>query len=289
MKTTEADDALAAGGFTLIELMVVVGIMILISAIVVSSSFGLSRASGYQAAENVVYNTLQLAHQKACTDGKLVIVAFVSDKEKYDDDSLTAIAAAGTVTCACGNDDEDDDTPPGGNGENFIRARCANLREYTAGGPRGIQEGSSGTVWNLTTGAKVKKYVTSISSQLYRTIPGSDSLLYYYSATKLEARELPGFKKEWNVGDQFGFQIVPVQVLPKGFKIGMGGASKSDSPAKSLIVFKPDGDSYLADEKMVQRGDGKAKIFLYEEMFEGDTARAVKIEVNNGVVSVAGK
>ena len=87
-------------GFTLIELMVVVGIMILIATIVVSGSFGMSRASGYIASENVVYNTLQAARQKACTDGKAVIMAFVKHEEDGGEFNyaLVTVQAAGTIS-----------------------------------------------------------------------------------------------------------------------------------------------------------------------------------------------
>ena len=86
-------------GFTLIELMVVMGLMILISSIVVSGTFGMTRSSSYRVAEDIVFNTLQMARQRACTDGKRVIVAFMVDRsDNYEDNALSIVEATGTIT-----------------------------------------------------------------------------------------------------------------------------------------------------------------------------------------------
>ena len=261
-------------GFTLIELMIVVGIMVLISAIVVSSSFGLSRASGYSAAENVVYNTLQLARQKACTDGKRVVVAFVSEKDKYEDDSLTAIEATGTVTGG------------GKNVGNYIQDRCANLAKYTASGKQSSGE-SSATLWNLRTGARVVGFRISIKKDISDDIPGTAKKgKFYYDATQINPLSGGSFSN-WEKGDPYGFEILPVQYLPKGFKIGLG--STSASPANTAIVFEPNGTSFRANADGLTKAGDAAELWVYEEIAKSESSRAIKIKVDKGVVTVVGK
>ncbi len=262
-------------GFTLIELMIVVGIMVLISAIVVSSSFGLSRASGYSAAENVVYNTLQLARQKACTDGKRVVVAFVSDKEQYEDDALTAIEATGTVT----------ETVAG----NYIQDRCANLAKYTASGKQSTGS-SSATLWNLRSGAKVVGFRIGFKKDISGAIPGTsgNNNKYYYDVTQISPLSGGGGGfTDWRKGDPYGFEIVPVQYLPKGFKIGLG--STSASPANTAIVFEPNGTSFRANAAGLTKAGDSAELWVYEEIVKQEASRAIKIKVDKGVVTVVGK
>ncbi len=253
-------------GFTLIELLVVMGIMILIGAVIVSSSFGMSRASGYQAAENVVYNTLQLAHERACTAGKRVVVAFVGNQNPYEDDSLTAIAAVGTVS----------EEVVG----NYIQDRCANLAKYTENGKQNTGE-SSDTVWNMATGAKVEGFDIEITTPAGRPFPDGSTGAYAYGVTQLRARK--GSFSGWKKGDPYGFQIIPVQVLPKGFKIGMG--SVGASPSDTLIVFEPSGGSFKASAAGMRDQGGVAELYIYEEISKNDPSRAIRIKVDNGVIS----
>ena len=259
------------GGFTLIELMVVAGIMVLVTAIVVSSTFGMSRASGYTAAENVVYNTLQLAHQKACTDGKRVVVAFVGDQDEYGDDSLTAIEAVGTVS-------EED-------AGNYIQDRCANIAKYTQEGKKDTGD-SKDTVWNLETGAKVKGFRIE-TKEVPRSIPGTAKDKFSYKVTQLNPKSGgSGSFAGWKKGAPYGFQIIPVQVLPLGFKIGMGAVGAS--PASSLIVFEPNGSSYRANPSangMTKAAD-VAELWIYEEIAKDDKDRAIRIKVDKGVIKV---
>ncbi len=257
-------------GFTLIELMVVAGIMVLVTAIVVSSTFGMTRASGYTAAENVVYNTLQLAHQKACTDGKRVVVAFVGDQDEYGDNSLTAIEAVGTVS-------EED-------AGNYIQDRCANMAKYTKDGKKDKGESSNDTVWNLETGAKVKSFTIQIK-EVPGSIPGTTKDRFSYTVTQLNPKAGgSGSFSGWKKGAPYGFQIIPVQVLPLGFKIGMGAVGTS--PASSLIVFEPNGSSFRANANGMTKAADVAELWIYEEIAKDDKDRAIRIRVDKGVVKV---
>ena len=262
-----------SGGFTLIELMVVVGIMVLVASIVVTGSFGMSRASGYLAAENVVYNTMRAARQKACTDGKRVLVAFIPTKADDDDDiedyALVSAEAVGTIASV----------------ENTsIRDRSSMLAQFA--GTR-----SEDSIWNLKTGAYVEGPFTNILSDASGEIPlDADGGRYGYRMTELRLiRNEPGtsgrgsFKKDlWHVGDAYGFQIGETQELPTGFKLGVGSAG--GSPKGELVVFEPDGSSFHCTAKgSGLSGSSKIEIFIYEEVAK---ANAIKVIVNNGTVKV---
>lgn len=64
------------GGFSLIELLSVMAVMVMISTIVVSSGFGMRRGATYTAARQIPANVLEYAHQRACMDGRQTAVLF---------------------------------------------------------------------------------------------------------------------------------------------------------------------------------------------------------------------
>jgi prepilin-type N-terminal cleavage/methylation domain-containing protein len=58
----------SALGFTLMELLIVIAIMIFVSSIAVVNYFGAVRASSYSAGQKTILGALQLARQRACLD-----------------------------------------------------------------------------------------------------------------------------------------------------------------------------------------------------------------------------
>ena len=254
-----------SSGFTLIELLVVVGIMVLIATIVVTGSFGMSRASGYLAAENIVYNTLQAARQKACTDGKRVVVAFVKREAKYGDDNFALVTAeaVGTIT-------EDVEST-------YIRDRCMSLKGRVNGTV-------NDSIWNLRTGAFVPGPFTIGKSSVERKIPGGRGS-FSYDTVELKLSQGKSFdKKLWGRGDPYGFQIGEMQELPAGFQFGFGAVGVS--PENKLVVFEPDGTSFHGQSSttgMGNRSDNETSIFIYEEIAK---AKAIEIKVKNGAVTV---
>ncbi len=254
-------------GFTLIELMVVVGIMILIATIVVSGSFGMSRASSYLAAENVVYNTLQAARQKACTDGKPVIVAFVKREESGGDTSfaLVTVQAAGTISAV---------------GSTYFYDRGAIFQQNSLG------RNKDDSVWNLTTGECAPGPFT-ISYIGYgklesKPIPGFSGHEYGYDVTKIEFdKALRG--NLWKAGQTYGFQVGEMQELPIGFKFGWGSAD--GSPEGKMVVFTSDGRSTYGKAGNIGN-EGDVSIYISEEM-KNRNSTPIHITVREGVVKVA--
>ncbi len=251
-------------GFTLIELMVVIGIMILIASIVVTGSFGMSRASGYMAAESVVYNTLQAARQKACTDGKRVLVAFIKIKAdlntEIDDYALVTVEAAGKIGSITENTFFYDRTSALANFQNTL---------------------SEESIWNLDSGACVQgpftNYVVFLGPEEIRSHDMAGC--YGYATTKVELWKSPDKfnKSEWKDGNDYGFQIGEPQELPMGFKLKVNGGK----PDGWQIRFGPDGGSSFA--KKSGGGSSSGTIEIYEEIAPDNP---IKINVNNGVVKV---
>ena len=257
-----------SSGFTLIELMVVIGIMILIASIVVTGSFGMSRASGYMAAESVVYNTLQAARQKACTDGKRVLVAFVKIKADadtaIDDYSLVTVEAAGTI-------DKDEEVH-----STFFYDRTSALANFQ-------DTRSEDAIWNLDTGVCVQgPFTNSVSDIEGQPIPsetGTDVGAFGYSTTKVALLGKDKFASaDWKPGHAYGFQIGETQEVPMGFKLKVNGGS----PEGWRVRFEPDGRSSFGKAKGSQQSDS-GTIEIYEEIAP-DTS--IKIRVDKGSVKV---
>jgi hypothetical protein len=255
--------------------MVVMGLMILVTSIVVTGSFGMTRSSSYRVAQDVVYNTLQMARQRACTDGKRVIVAFALERGgNYEDNALSVIEATGTIT--------EEVT------ENYIQDRCANLVKYAESG--GQSSGmSTNTVWNLRTGASFTGFSVARNDDItYRreSIPGTAGDRYQYTVTTITPRAGGFSQSYWKKGDPYGFQIAQSQTLPKGFKIGYDGVGVS--PADKLLVFEPNGSGFVgtASDTGIAPSSDTAELYLYEEIFKDDSGKAVRVKFSKGIISV---
>jgi type II secretory pathway pseudopilin PulG len=268
-----------SGGFTLIELMVVIGIMILLATIVATGSFGMSRASGYMAAENVVYNTLQAARQKACTDGKRVVVAFVKIEAdantESDDYALVTVEAAGTIEKMSKKD------------RTIFYDRTSVLANF-------LRERSDDAIWNLDTAVCVEGPFTNSVEDLEvwtdQAIPykdyesessGSESAneekVGYFGDSPVKVKLLgkDSFStRDWDEGHAYGFQVGETQELPLGFKLRVDG--KTSNLEKTPITFEPDGGS----------SDCTLEIFEEINAVAGNTAGKVVITVNNGTIKV---
>jgi len=81
------------GGFTLVELLAVVGIMILIMAMVVPAFHSVGRATNLTAGANMVVDQLNLARQTSLTQNRLVQVRFYKLPGPTDGTNATAYRA----------------------------------------------------------------------------------------------------------------------------------------------------------------------------------------------------
>lgn len=84
-------------GFTLLELLSVMAIMMIIAGITVTSYFGMVRGAGMRAAVSHLQSTLHLARQTAVMNGKTVHVVFGQSESNA---WYVVVQKAGTVTWA---------------------------------------------------------------------------------------------------------------------------------------------------------------------------------------------
>ncbi len=64
----------------------------------------------------------------------------------------------------------------------------------------------------------------------------------------------------------------------------MGAAGTS--PARSPIVFEPNGSSFRANANGMTKAADVAELWIYEEIAKDDKDRAIRIRVDKGVVKV---
>jgi prepilin-type N-terminal cleavage/methylation domain-containing protein len=245
----------ARRGFTLVELLVVMAIMVTVSAILVANYFGMTRAASYTAAGRNVYNMLMLARQRACMDGAPVHFMLI------DSNSYVLVRGAGTL---CRNLEN-----------NLIRdyyadldAMAVDLDEYSDDEIR---------VWNMDNGAcavvdthgengGIRKWTDEKA-----TFPDSNATYKRVSYTiKLRSANAA----EWKEGHRYGFELYPRQLLPKGFRFGFN--SPQQTPRNEVIAFNPDGSTDLNSE---------ARIYIYETIKKGDSKDMLRITVEpNGTI-----
>lgn len=245
-------------GFTLIELLAVMGIMVLVTTIAVTGAFGMTRGASFNAAQDSVFNTLQFARQRACIDGKPVLVVFT--------DETTFCAVQG---CGVANDDSS---------KNKI---CDN---YSSMASVGDKQGKSLAVWNITKGRRsdsVKSVSTHDSgSSNKKPIPGEAKLYYSAPYVQIEPKESIDIES----GDLYGFEILPRQVLPKGYKLTVGGKKPTDK-SPCIIVFEPNGDGGSANGSDATCAGGKVEVSIFEEILGEDSDSSITIRVENGAIS----
>ena len=203
-------------GFTLLELLIVIAMMIFITTIAAVNYFHASRAYSYTTAGNTIFNALQMARQRACIDNKAVYF-FLTDTN-----SFVLQESVGTISSV---NAESDPTQP--NGKIFYD----NYSDASAFASNSVlididQPGSGALVWKAETGTNTihNGWIDA----------NNNAIDANYSSCVLHVTNNPAcdFSK-WAVGDHYGVSIFALQLLPKGFTF------QQTSPTK--IVFMPDG------------------------------------------------
>ncbi len=199
--------------FTLIELMMVMFVMALITTIVATNAFGISRASSFSSAEDLLYNTLSLAHQQACMNNHEVCVVFL------DETTFVVVEGVGRATKEA-------------KGSTIYDPYPQRMTTYS---------GNNLTLWNLGKGEAVTKATLS-KGEFTPKIPG----VYIDKGTRertygFEAVKIEGTGKNSLPGNTYGVETLSRQTMPKGFKIGFGG--KNTLPNNDFVHFYADGTS----------------------------------------------
>ncbi len=195
--------------FTLVELLMVMFIMAFITTLVASNAFGISRSASFMSAQDLLYNTLVLAHQQACMNNHEVCVVFL------DETSFVLVEAVGTAQKSGGS---------------FIDSYPQRMSTFSK---KGL------TLWNIDDGKKIEN-ATLQEFEVLPYIPNSASISrrrYGYKAIEIANN---GGGSVGNLdGKTYGVETLARQALPKGFKIGFN--SRTGVPKNSFVRFRPDG------------------------------------------------
>ncbi len=229
-------------GFTLMELLVVMGIMLIVSTILVAGYFGMIRAASYTAAETDLFNHLQLARQRASLDGVRVFFMLI------DSNSYVLVRGAGTLTRDMGKSETS-------NRYRFYDAYA----DYDGHKPEEINLAKTVRVWNMDKGLYGDDVRIDPTNPEDMYVPVSGAR-FKRPSCKFEVL-LPSTveHKEWKRGDRYGFELYPRQMLPKGFYFDL------DDGKPVTLVFKPDGTTrqnttITVFEKIGEKSKSKNKI-----------------------------
>ncbi len=243
----------ARAAFTLMELLIVMGIMGFMTAVVTASYFGMTRAASYNASAGSVTKMLQLARQRANIDGSPVHV-IIKDKSSY-----VLVGILGNFT-----GDMKSSSSAGAMGE--IHDIYTDLNEFTD------DTTTLPRIWNLGTEDTPKCLDGIIKRVRVRDnvfIPNLFNEDYSPLTTVIEFKSYEG---NWDKGDRYGFEIFPEQTLPKGFNFGNGSATALTSQKE--LIFYPDG---TVSEDI--------DLYLFETLTKGEAPIIVKVR-KDGSISI---
>ena len=218
-------------GFTLLELLIVITIMIFITTIIVMNYFGAMRTASYSAAANDVYDSLMLTRQRACIDGSRTYL-YLLDATNY-----VIVRSVSNITTTK---------------QNMVlnTTNCwvlydiyADLTDYSATTIRDLDQPNA-TALVLHT----EKAQPEGGGQLALDLPaklggGSYNVPAYahYVTNDLSA---------WKPGDRYGIELHERQTLPLGFYFSTGDAAGT-AIDNDVVKFQGDGTLDAAAAKSI--------------------------------------
>ena len=226
----------ARRGFTLMELLIVMAIMIVITTILVGGYFGMTRAASYHAAETGVFNLLQLARQRACMDGTKVFFMLL--------DSNTCVLVRGVGELGTGMQKSS---------EGELRYH---FYDYYADHHIITNEFSKLRVWNMSNNLYGEDVQLSRS---FNAGSRADFRPFYTVDAKLRSA---GEVNQWKKGDRYGFELFPRHVLPLGFLFSVN--TIGNLPENFRIAFNADGSSSWFDATGNEHTSGMIKLYISE-------------------------
>lgn len=208
-------------GFTLLELLMVMTIMIFITTIALMNILGGTRSSSYAAGANDVFDDLMLGRQRACLDGTKTFLLL------RDSTNFVLVRDMGTV-CAVQN---------GTNGPNS--QLVDQYSDYTAllttslAGYRLVdmdRDAYADVVTSITSSG------TYSMTNALNPSPGWNMLVYY-----IDIKPAGPPHVDWKGDDDYGIELHAAQMLPKGFHFELGATLGSETPDFNRITFNTDG------------------------------------------------
>ncbi|MFZ4395996.1 MAG: pilus assembly FimT family protein [Kiritimatiellia bacterium] len=197
-------------GFTLLELLIVITMMIFITVISVMNYFGAMRSAGMTTVSNNVFNSLLMARQRACLDGKPVVFYMLSAT------NYVIQEAVGTIT----------KINPEGSGFAFFD-QYGDVKSWDASLPL-INMDRPGTTATITSCGLGILPTTCVDASGTSVAYDSPAFVFHVTTTGV-----------WLEGDRYGIQVFAPQMLPNGFIFVPDPAI--GAPSQRLVAFNPDG------------------------------------------------
>lgn len=248
-------------GFTLVELLTVVGVMVIVASIIVSNSFGMSKGAMLRSAREIPFNTLNYAHQRACMDGKTTIVHFSSEESVQ---TLGIYQAAGIITESNGKNiyDKYNDVATVSDAKNlriwnFTKNEGSRVKKIMRQGQAGKMVVQNDTSFGIENHFREQENKALMETQ------------YFVPRVTLELVESKG---NWQIGDSYGFEISDRNRLPKDYVYTSQGASGTDG---FYVTFYSDGSS---DDVTISITDSNRNSMIVST-----------IEVKNGQITMKDK
>lgn len=237
-------------GFTLLELLVVITMMIFITTIAVVNYFGVMRTGGYAAVSNDVFNMLLMARQRACLDNKPVYFYLLDSTNYVIQEAFGTIAGISPMT------DSD--------GYNVYYDKYEDLSSY------------SGTNVNMS----ILNMDRPGSVALVKAIKGGIIANGGTNPVTGEKYDIPAYSLHlqptgtWQPGDRYGAELFARQMLPKGFVFEPDPLSVAQN--QRVVVFLADGS--------VDTVNGLSTVVVREKIGSAATNRVTFTIQPNGKV-----
>lgn len=238
-------------GFTLLELIAVMGIIVALSLVVVSGYASIMRTMSEMAGVNALRKAAMLCRQHACIDGRDTYF-FITGFDKY-----VLCRKAGTIsdrnTLSRSGDEERPSYISDGQFDDaiWISDKYSDLAASAESFPRMTKaefdkfiKGYAGTLLfdlgNDNNDGEVKHETAFVKYP-----PWFDNLTDTWVMGLSKTNKLGEATQGFDVGNQYGWTVYPEQKLPKGYAFVSGGSGTFIE--KGSFYFKPDGTAHSED------------------------------------------
>ena len=287
-------------GFTLLELLAVMAIMVMLSTLAVTSYFAAIRGMARRGMYEQFMNTLMQARQRATVDGARVSLIIFNLPAGYDNDgnldriqpSYVVCRELGRVTFVTGNylfDEFADlkqlfDVRNDSSSEEYGQSYQGGIRLYN------LNRGCWSTVASRVVlpkeyGNEQRLLSKTTNKSKWDRHKFEDNAFQFLTAG---ASSRSANYTAWQTGDAYGIEVTPILNLPKTFYVdGLGWNGQGKPTTSALkevqhVTFGPDGRSLNENGNPVQRS------FTFRSTDE--QIGSIRITVNNdGSFSIGGE
>lgn len=273
-------------GFSLLELLAVMSIMAMLSALAVTSYFSAIRGMARRSAVKHLVNTLVLARQRACLEGTRISVMIYNSVSGYDKVSNEEIVVPSYVVCKeIGKISYQDN--------DYLIDEFASLDKIFGSGEKLDDlkedgERNSIRIYNLTNGGWWEVYpkvmekngvFTDRQSALEIAKNPNSNVKYdipAFAFVKNKSVANPNQPSSWEVNDAYGIEAAPVNSLPRGFWF----EKIKDKTDLGVICF-----TFLPDGTAIFDSDNDKGEVVLEEMEKPNKTLKIKVEKMDGSIT----